>query len=379
MNNVNDENVNIKDSKEDNNLNSERLTLLKNTVDVESPFKDSLSKSIEDITSHSSLEKFIVNYKAHLDSIQSYISESIVFDNQFYNSGIERVIKNNERSIINLIDEDIIPNIDGISNLSNIIKNIIDTFDINSVIKNVSASLNSIGEVFKNLEFKTSPKLNGYDSKILDEFYWVIPFEYDYTKIRNLESLKTQRDFEKYIKKYFNEERTIRLFYKVQNQCKSQDKKELIKQVKRAYFDDDFAICITSLITLLDGLTLQLLEPNSDLQHLSYKVIEIILNYIDDSYPNDYSYELYIKVDILNNFYAKLYKKEEQFKTTETKQLSRHINSHGVKYLNRKVEVLRLLNAIYFCQSIIDETKLQEQFTRSKSENKFHIIDNKNK
>lgn len=379
MNNINDKNINIKDSDEDSNLNSERLTLPKNTVDVKSPFKNSLLKSIENITSQSSLEKFIVSYKSKFNSTQKYLKESITIDNLFSNLGIEKVVKSNERSIINLIDKNIIPNVDATSNLSNVTKNIIDTLDINNVIKAVSISLNSIGKIFEELEFKTPPKLNGHDSKILDKFYWVVPFEYDYMKIRNLERFKTCSSFEKYIKKYFTKNRTIRLFNKVENQCKSQDKKVLIQQVKKSYFNGDFAICITSLITLLDGLTLQLLEPNSDKQHLSYKVIKIILNHISDRYPNEYSYELYIKVDILNNFYTKLYENEEKFKTTKRKRLSRHINSHGVMYLNRKVDVLRLLNAIYFCQSIIDETKLQEQFTRNKKENKFHIIDSKNK
>lgn len=70
---------------------------------------------------------------------------------------------------------------------------------------------------------------------------------------------------------------------------------------------------------------------------------------------------------------------EENFKTTTKRLLSRHINSHGVKYLNKRVEVLRLLNAICFCQQIIDETKLQEQFTRKRNEKKFNVVSlNKN-
>lgn len=125
---------------------------------------------------------------------------------------------------------------------------------------------------------------------------------------------------------------------------------------------------------MLDGLTLQLLEPNSDRQHLSYKAINDMLEYINECPLTEFSYELYLKVDILNNFYQRLYMNEENFKTTTKRLLSRHINSHGVKYLNKRVEVLRLLNAICFCQQIIDETELQEQFTRKKNDKKFNII-----
>ena len=126
---------------------------------------------------------------------------------------------------------------------------------------------------------------------------------------------------------------------------------------------------------MLDGLSLQLIDSNSDRQHLSYKAISDMLNYINDNPMPKYGYELYLKVDILNNFYMKLYDNTTNLKNSNKKLLSRHINSHGVKYLNNKINVLRLLNAIYFCQLIINETNLKEKFTRRKKEKNFVIIE----
>lgn len=266
-----------------------------------------------------------------------------------------------------------------ITGLSDSILELMKTIDISSVISTLNENLNSVRKILSGIDFSSLSKLSGLDSEMLKKYYWVIPFEYKYEKVRDLSKYKNRTDFEKYMLKYFNDNRVKRMFNKIKKSCVSKDKKELIKQVAHSFFIGDYAICITSLITMLDGLTLQLIAPNSDRQHLSYKAINDMLEYINDSPVTEFSYELYLKVDILNNFYLRLYNNEENLKTTNKRLLSRHLNSHGVKYINRKIEVLRLLNAIYFCQLIIDETELQEQFTRTKKAKKFvRVLDESN-
>lgn len=257
------------------------------------------------------------------------------------------------------------------NNISKTLNRIIDIIDFSSITESLTKTLNSLGEIFKQFDFGSLSQINGYDVEILNKFYWVIPFEYKYDNLSKLSKYKTRVEFEKYMMKYFNDNRTKRMFNKIRRQCKDKDKKALIKQVEHSFNIGDYAICITTLITLLDGLTLQLLDPKSDKQHLSYKVINDMLEYMNECPLTEYSYELYLKVDILNNFYLKLYEAEENFKTTNKRILSRHINSHGVKYLNKRIEVLRLLNVICYCQEIIEETELQEQFTRGKKDKKF--------
>ena len=365
------------------NLVAKQVKLSANLFPLDNPLKSELFKSFDVLKYQSPLEQFIKNYKSQFNYTQNiikktnFLSEQIkTINNPLYNTELYNTIKDKNFEFMNKLN--IFANINTAYNLENSVKSIIDALDINSVFKNVSSSLNSIGKIFETIDFKSLPRLSGLDSKILDQFYWVIPFEYEYNNIQKLSKYTTQKEFDEYILKYFNVNRTKRLFSKIKKQCKSKDKKELVKQVENAYFREDYAICITSLITMLDGLTLQLLEPNSENQHLSYKIIESMLNYINSCPPDEYSYEMYIKVDILNNFYLKLYANEKNFKMSKTKTLSRHLNSHGVRYLNKKVEVLRLLNAIYFCQSIIDETELQEMFTRNTKERKFDIISSNN-
>ena len=256
----------------------------------------------------------------------------------------------------------------GISNvvtgLSDSIAELVKSIDISMIVSSLSDSLNTIRNVLAGIDFGSLSKLSGLDSELLKKYYWVIPFEYKFEKIRELSKYKNRAGFEKYMLKYFNDNRTKRLFNKIKKNCVSKDKKELINQVEHSFLIGDYAICITSLITMLDGLTLQLIDPNSARQHLSYKAINDMLEYINERTVTEFSYELYLKVDILNNFYLRLYNDEENLKTANKRLLSRH---------------MRLLNAIYFCQLIIDETKLQEQFTRTKKEKRFVKILNEHK
>ena len=242
---------------------------------------------------------------------------------------------------------------------------------INDYVKQYQAVMNGVLKALKNIP---TSRITGLDSKMLDSYYWVIPFEYKYEKVRDLSEYKNRIEFERYMLRYFNDNRVKRMFNKIKKNCVNNDKKELIKQVEHSFFAGDYAICITSLITMLDGLTLQLIDPNSARQHLSYKAINDMLEYINESPVTEFGYELYLKVDILNNFYLKLYNDDENLKTSNKRLLSRHLNTHGVRYINRKIDVLRLLNAIYFCQLIIEETELQEQFTRTKQDKRYYKV-----
>lgn len=342
-----------------------------------------MSNGIRNLDSYSPMKQAIQDYNNKLNQLQSItrqvtmgFSEPLIKQySPMFRLGIDRIVKNDFSNILGVTSKFNTIDILGVSkSLTNTMQHLIDVLNTSNIVKTLSDSLVGISNIFKDLDFSSISRLSGLDSSMLDKYYWVIPFEYDYDKLKKLSKYKTRIEFEKYMLNYFNDNRIKRMFSKVRRQCKDNDKKVLLKQVESAFFNDGYAICITSLITMLDGLTLELLEPNSDVQHLSYKAINDMLEYMNECPLTEFSYELYLKVDILNNFYQKLYEDEKKFKTTKRRLLSRHINSHGVKYLNKRVEVLRLLNAICFCQQILDETKLQEQFTRKRNEKKFNVV-----
>ena len=245
---------------------------------------------------------------------------------------------------------------------------------INDYVKQYQAVMNGVLKALKNIP---TSRLNGLDSEMLNSYYWVIPFEYDYEKVRQLSKYKTRIEFEEYMIKYFNDNRTKRLFSKLRRQFKEKDKKELLKQIEHSYFNGDYAICITSLMTLLDGATLILLQPSSSKQHISHKVIDEIKKYMNESGANEFGYELYLEVDILNNFIVRLYENVTNFKKSrDIDVLSRHINSHGVRYLNDKINALRLMNALYCCNEVIKSSGLEECFVYVEKDSSFNIVFN---
>ena len=199
-----------------------------------------------------------------------------------------------------------------------------------------------------------STRISEKDIYILNKFFWVIPFEYEYENIKKLYRYRNRLEFEKYVIKYFNDNRTKRMFSKIRKRLKKSDKKELLRQIERAFWQGDYAICITSLVSMLDGITLTLLAEDSNCQHLSYKTVYALEEYASKC---RFIYEFYLEVCILANLYRTLYENRTLLKNNKNRKLSRHLNSHGAKFLNKKIEVLRLLNVISFCQAIIEKTK----------------------
>lgn len=232
-----------------------------------------------------------------------------------------------------------------------------------------------LGMELSKIDFKS--KLNGAEVEKLSEFYWVIPYGMTNEELNELVHIENIDEFNDFIINYFDKLKIEKIILEISNNFEKEDKKEILRQVQVAMENELYSMCITSLVTVLDGLTLELLNPISTYQHKSYEAIDAMLEYINEAPLSEFGYELYLKVHILNNFYSRLYANERKLKDNDKDTLSRHLNSHGVKYLNNKLDSLRILNAIYFCQEIIKETKMQDRFFMGKKKGKFKVMENK--
>lgn len=245
--------------------------------------------------------------------------------------------------------------------------------EINQRIKEIQNELLKCINIDQLREIENQSKINGRDSHYLKEMYWTIPFEYKYENLESLRNTcKNKHDFESFMKRYHEKSRINRQFSKIRKNIKELDKKILLRQIENAYNNGDYAICITSLITILDGTTMILMDSNSDNKHNSYKIIKVIRNYINEPNEMGLGYEVFLKVTILYNFYKKFYKNRDLIKE-KSNELSRHLNSHGSIYLNKKIDVLRLLDALIYTQELIKELDMDNQFIYNKKSNKFDI------
>lgn len=252
-----------------------------------------------------------------------------------------------------------------------IINNFYSFIMIKNQVKMIQVKLHELQEKLSTSKIKS--RINAAQVEKLNQFYWIIPFDIEYENLDEILKIKENTEFDKFIIEHFNNDRVKKIIGKIMQNFQSEDKKELMKQIEEAYLNKSYALCITCLITLIDGLSLDLIEPGSEFQHLSYKAINSLLEYIDDAPINEFGYELYLKVCILNNFYIKLYENETTLKNNNKEKLSRHLNSHGVKYSNNKIDCLRVLNAIYFGQEVLQEIDMQDKFFRKKNDKKFSV------
>lgn len=259
-----------------------------------------------------------------------------------------------------------------------LVKETIGSMNLEKVLSDYFSAFQKLNEErLKSLTFSSKSKLSGLDCVLLNKYYWVVPYEYDYSKVNRLSKYKTRKKFEEYMLKYFNDNRTKRLFRKIKSQFNEKDKKELLRQVEKSFLSGDYAICITTLMTLIDGLCLDLIHPNSKNQNNSHNIMGDLLKIMKDKSSSEFGYELYLRVNIINNFFTRLYIQTYDLKSLRKKRvLIRHTNSHGVKYFNDKVNTLRLLNAMYFCNEIKNDINLYGKFTWKKADKQFSLTNN---
>ncbi len=260
--------------------------------------------------------------------------------------------------------------------ITNFARNLIEAINIDDIKRiTISSNLENILKEFaKALSSFHFGELSEYDSEILKRNFWVIPFEYEFKDVGKLASL-SKSQFNKEMISYFTKSRVNRLFNVCIKKEEKNDKKVLLRQIKKNYFSENYSICVTSLITYLDSLTLQFIDESSKFQHLSYKVIDSLHQYYSEEVPfSDGVLDLYLKVEVLKNFYDILYDNNEDLKNANAKTINRNITSHGAKYSNKQIDVLRLINAIWLIQTIVDDSNMKDKFISFKdSKDNNHV------
>lgn len=223
-------------------------------------------------------------------------------------------------------------------------------------------------KVFRKLKFRPKSDIDEQHVSLFKKFYWVIPYNYKKKDLRHISNIASKKQFDEYIINYFTDDKVKKMFKQLKSQYKVKNKRTIIEQIKHSYYQEHYATCITTIITLFDSTTLALINKNSTKQHNSHNIISAIQKNIENDHIEGYIYELYLKINILNNFISKLYKPINKLKeASRITTLSRHINSHGVYYSNKKIDALRLLNALVYSNELIKDLNLNDSFTEEKN------------
>ena len=316
-------------------------------------------KSTEYMNSIKGMSSTLSQLSKSLIDMHNSIMPSILNQNTKLYSTLDKatqIISDYQKNIIS----DVIKNSIGTSTkLSETIKSIINSYDFNNII-NVAVS-SKLQTIIQQLSESLKPinlgDLSGYETEYLKKRFWVIPFEYEYKNVKQLTDL-SNKGFNNEMLKYFNKSRVNRLFTSCIKKETKSDKKKLLRQVKQNYILGNFSICNVALITYLDSLSLKFIDSSSRCQHKSHEVVNNIHQYYED---HD-TYQMYLKAEILKNFYDILYDNENNLKNPNSKTLNRHLASHGTIYSDNKIDTLRLINAIWYIQSFTEETDFIDKF-----------------
>lgn len=350
MDNNEKNNITIKlDNKnEENSTKVQEIEKSMNNINGISPVLSDLSKKLVDMHT-SAITSILQNTELH-----STLNKTV------------KMIANYQKEIIPSIIKD---SIGTTSKLSEMLKSIANSYDFSKLINiAISSKLQNImDELSKTISSAHLGDLTGYETEYLNKRYWVIPFEYEYKNINGLTKLN-QKDFDQKMIKYFNKSRINRLFSECIKRETKKDKKRILRQIKQNYFLGNYSVCLASLITYVDNLTLQFVDDNSTKQHTSYKVINSLHNY----YLEHDTYQMFLKIEVLKNFYDKLYNNDEELKNPKSNSMNRNLISHGAKYFNKKIDTLRILNAIWYIQTIIEETNLINMFIYDNKDKNMH-------
>jgi hypothetical protein len=228
---------------------------------------------------------------------------------------------------------------------------LIDSYNdsIRGVLKGLSLGLS---DIFGNIDWKYKGRIMPQNVDAFKRVYWVIPYEYSQKQIDSVKGLKVSA-FNKKMLRHFTDKRVKKIFNVIGRYSKEPNKKRLIKQCAKNYLDGCYALCITGLITYLDGLTLELLNTASYRQHMSYIVINSLKEAYGKTSGTD-NYIKYLRICIADNFYSQFYE-NQTLKNNKRRKIIRSINSHGVRYTNSKIDALRIINAIKYTQEIIND------------------------
>ncbi len=321
-------------------------------------------KSTEYMNSIKGMSSTLSQLPKSLIDMHTSIMPNILKQNSELNTSLSKTAKMIE-DYQKTIMPDVIKNSIEISNkLSETIKSLVNLYDFSNLINiAVSSKLQNImNGLSKTITSPHLGDLSGYETEYLNKRFWVIPYEY-----KNINSLTklNKNDFEKKMIKHFTKSRINRIFSECIKNEEKKDKKQLLRQVKQNYFLGNYSICLVSLITYVDSLTLQLVDDNSTKQHTSHQVV----NSLHEYYLSHDTYQMFLKIEVLKNFYDKLYKNDEQLKNPQSNIINRNLISHGSKYSNKQIDTLRIINAIWYIQSLIEETNLLNMF----------VYDNKSK
>ena len=219
--------------------------------------------------------------------------------------------------------------------------------------------------------------MNYYDR--LSEFFWIMPYKIKTEELHEiLQCVETEKEFDKYINRYFTKTKVDSLFYDIGNMLSNNHQRRIFNQIIKAYENKSYALASIGITTMINNfLSYYLIDKASSSR---IKIFEPIINDLD--LKRDNSNFLFI-VMMVNSNINLLYEKIEfnsKILINTNKKSRRNPIAHGKLYSYKKIDAIMLTNTLYYLLVIQDELKeYKNSLYRKKNKKEFYIPDKKEK
>lgn len=226
-------------------------------------------------------------------------------------------------------------------------------------LKNGLMPFQKIIDLYKKAENNPDSVINHMKyQKSLEGFYWAWPYEITGKQIKSIiEKCHSEMEFDREMQKYFSKQRMQNLFSDIKEQL-PRHHKMLFNQVENSYWRRDYAIANNALMSIIDNLLKKYMFYPGNVKRKG--IMEPMMNYYRMFTPKQVPF--YLRMEMLShciNFIFEKFEFSNSIHIRTNKKAHRHIAVHGIKYSNKRVDTLLLLNAIY---EIVHHEKYMKPF-----------------
>lgn len=203
--------------------------------------------------------------------------------------------------------------------------------------------------VNEHIKEETKKSLEAFDKTLdgvtdkLKDIGWTLPSELGVYAINVIGNTEEIADIETFFEEYFTQNDysfAQKMIENILNTTISEGLKKVVRECWIAFQRKLYAICATSLLSVIEGVLSEFSDDKSDV-----RMMKVCQKHVDE-FPQDGSSILKHVWISYNNFIRNLYQKSD-FKQDEPDEVNRHWLLHGRSDFEiEKIDCLRLFNAV---------------------------------
>lgn len=190
----------------------------------------------------------------------------------------------------------------------------------------------------------------------MSEFFWIMPYKITTEELHEiLKNVTTEKEFDKYINRYFNKSKVDMLIEDIRNMLSNKNQRKVFDQIIIAYRGRSYALASIGITTMIDNFLSYYLIDKGCTSRL--KLFEPIIEDLKLKRENsDFSFIVMMVNSNINLLYEQI-EFNNKISINTNKKSRRNPISHGKSYSYKKIDTIMLLNTMYYLLVIQNELK----------------------